>query len=440
MKIPFSRLFGRARAERLSSEAVRDTARALGISTSFFEDVAPFAAKDGRDSYGGNPFAHRAIETLAGALSSIDLKFFEAADEEREKVLKPIRNRGAGVPNLPYIFKRKPNHYSGGQRLLADFFRAYYTAGVAAMHFVKRPSATNEVMEIHTFTPSQLQVNVSEKTGEPESYTIGYGSSKKNYEVGDNGECELFVMTRHNPEKPFKGLSPAQVGHTPLAAVNESNKHNYHLTKSGMACSGLLVPEARADGSTSPMSQENAEKFQKMLQEYGAGAKSRGKLLFMDFALKHIPLSQSQKDMAFKDITDFLSRQILLTYGVPPQLLGVSTEANAYANYQNASQSFFENVVIPMIEDFCDDLSAYFERNGLDFCVEADKESISVYRDIRVERMKNMDEVSFMGIDEKRDFFGLPPADDKLKEELSKAKESKTEKPPKKEPPKKDDK
>ena len=393
-----------------SSRAKTVSIRTFGLALGHFaEQLAPFSEKAAFDAYKNNPFFYRAVETLVNAYSSIGLEFYPVGGEDGDPV-KPIPRVGGTVENLPYVFLRRPNSYASGRNLIASFWRNYFVTGLGTMHFKPRKTVENSVAEVHSIPSSAIRLNVNVKTGEPESYIVGWQDDKQSkFKVSPGGVCELFVATHEMPERPFKALSPAQVAYDSVQAVTESNRHNHRLVKSGMAISGMFTPSAKEEGESTPMKQDDIDNFNKQLQEMGGGAKNSGRYLILDYDAKFTALTHSTREMAYKDVLDMLSRQILMTLGVPPQLLGVSTEANAYANYQQAQRSFYENVIVPGIEEFCADLSAYLQRNGYEFIVKPDLETISVYRDLRVERMKNLADVSFLDDNEKRDFFGYKP-------------------------------
>ena len=420
-----------------SSRALGAATKALGYGGGFYEEISPFAEKSANDAYRNNPFAFRAVETRVNSNSGVGL-VFRPANEPDADPIEPNSGDGRMIEgNLPYILQCRPNTYEGGTSTLANFWRNLNISGVGVLHFVPRPSVAGDVMEVHCIPSSMLNIEVSEETGQPVKYVVGWdGQKKATFDIDDNGKCELFVMTRYNPDKPFRGLSPMEVGNAPIQTVKGANQHNARLVANGMSVGGIISMGGKGEDGTTSMSQDELDAMQKRIQEQGAGARNTGKWILVDGQLQFHDIGGNLRDMAFKDLTDFHARQILLIWGVPPQLLGISTEANAYANYQQASRSFFEGVVMPDMEDFCCNLSAYLLRNGYNLEVTADKETVSVYRDLRAERMKTVGEISFMTMDEKRDFFGLAPATPEQLEELKDAGKPKEGDDPKKNPEK----
>ena len=410
----------------LGGRSVKSASRALGAATTalgygggFREEMSPFAEKSANEAYRSNPFAYRAVETRVVADAGVGL-IFRPRGQPDANPIEPSSGDGRMVePNLPHVLLREPNIYEGGMSTMANFWRNLNISGVAALHFVKRPSVEGGLMEVHCIPSSMLNIEVSEKTGQPTKYVVGWdGHEKTSFPVGDKGECELFVQFRYNPDRPFRGLSPMEVGNAPIQTVREANNHNVRLVKNGMSVGGVIAMGGKGEDGRTGMSQDELDAMQKRLQIQGAGARNNGKWILVDGEMVFHEMGGNLRDMAFKDLTDFHARQILLIWGVPPQLLGISTEANAYANYQQASRSFFENVISPDVDDFCCNLSAYLIRNGYGLEVRPDKETISVYRDLRAERMKTLSEVDYMTMDEKRDYFGMPPLTPEQKKEL----------------------
>ena len=401
--------------------------KSLGFVNQSPEQISPYAERDGQQAYATNPFFFRAVDTVADILSNVDLVLHKPGDPEA--IVEPEAPTGAQGGNLAYVLMKKPNDYCGADKLWGDFWRTYYIAGFAGMHFVPRTtgetivngkpvSKLNSIMEAHALPASVFQIKLG-KDGQPQEYMVGWTEDNRATFPIKDGKCEIFTMTKYSPDKPFMGLSAARVGHVPLQAVNEANRHNWAQAKSGWSARGLLTPVPREDGTSTTMNQDQLDKFRQMLQEAGGGVKNSGKILYADFAMQFLQTGILPKDMAYRELTDYLARQILLVTGVPPQLIGVSTEANAYANFQQAQRAFFENVVIPKLNENCSELNAYFLRNGIDLEVRPDYEGVSVYRDIKLERMKAMKEVDFLTMDEKREHFGYKPASDEQKEELN---------------------
>lgn len=103
------------------------------------------------------------------------------------------------------------------------------------------------------------------------------------------------------------------------------------------------------------------------------------------------------------------ARRIALAYGVPPQLLGIPGD-NTYANMREARLALYDETVLPLLNLFCSELTAWLGPlygEGIVILPDTDQiEALDYRRERRWERVQTAD---FLTVDEKREALGYEP-------------------------------
>src|SRR5690606_2775153 len=101
---------------------------------------------------------------------------------------------------------------------------------------------------------------------------------------------------------------------------------------------------------------EAYKRIKKQLRERWSGARNAGlpQLLEGGLDVKVLSLSPSELDWIKSDINQ--GRKIAIALGVPPELLGDSTN-KTYANYQEARAAFYHETILPLMDELRDELN-----------------------------------------------------------------------------------
>ena len=114
----------------------------------------------------------------------------------------------------------------------------------------------------------------------------------------------------------------------------------------------------------------------------------------------------SPKDMDFIEAKNAAARDIALSLGVPPMLVGIPGD-NTYANYQEANRAFYRLTVVPLLTRTAASLSAWLsEAYGGSIRLEPDLDRIAGLSAERDALWARVGAAGFLSDEEKRQEVG----------------------------------
>lgn len=124
-------------------------------------------------------------------------------------------------------------------------------------------------------------------------------------------------------------------------------------------------------------------------------------------------LDNNLSDIHSKMPLDDMSRHVAGAFGVPIALLGFAgADGSKFANnYEESRLSFYEDTIVPgYCEPIARGLTEIMCPEG--YVVKADLDTIPALQDRRAKRAKDLESISFLSIDEKRELCGYGPYKD----------------------------
>ena len=116
----------------------------------------------------------------------------------------------------------------------------------------------------------------------------------------------------------------------------------------------------------------------------------------------------SPSDMEFQKTKEAAAREIALTYGVPPMLLGIQGDAT-YANYQEAHRAFYRLTVLPLATRVTAALAHWLTGfTGEAVNVKPDLDQVPALAAEREAQWRRVADAYFLSEAEKRSLLGLP--------------------------------
>ena len=113
--------------------------------------------------------------------------------------------------------------------------------------------------------------------------------------------------------------------------------------------------------------------------------------------------------MVARGQVDAAAREIALALGVPPMLLGIPGD-NTYANYQEATRSFWRQSVLPLVDRTAKALSGWLAPAwGEGLVLKADLDQVEALSPEREALWARLEAASFLTVDEKRAAVGYGP-------------------------------
>ncbi len=378
--------------QTLGNNAMRSYMVMPGQPVWMDRDYAQFA----QEAYIKNVVAHRAMDMVASAASSVKLKLYATNTRGTRRELK-------AHPALAVLKQPNPTQAMG------DFFQAlYHYRMIGGNAFVQavgaRESAPNE---LYLLRPDRVAV-IAGKGTMPAGYRYTVGEKITDFTVDRlTGFSRVLHIKNFHPLNDWYGLSPVEAAAYSIDQHNQSGAWNQALLQNGARPSGALVVRAEHGGGT--LSEDQYNRVRSQIDEQFVGAANAGRPLLLEGGLEWKEMSMSPKDMDFIEAKHSSARDIALAFGVPPQLLGIPGD-NTYSNLQEARLALWEQTVVPLVAATADTLGKWllpmFD-NQLELVPDTDSISVLAARNQSI--WERVNTATFLTDDEKRAAVGYAP-------------------------------
>ncbi len=386
MNLPFRNLFARSAPARLDEKASR-----TGALVALFSQGRPrWTPRDysalAREGYAKNPVAFRSVRMIAEAAANVPLLLYEGAREHDEHPLLALLSR--------------PNPRQTGADLIEQLAGYLLVSGNA---YLERVCVLDDVRELHALRPDRMKV-IPGAEGWAEAYEYQAGGSAVRFTMSAL-PAPILHLTLFNPLDDHYGMSPLEAAQASLDVHNAASAWNKALLDNAARPSGALVYSA-AGGN---LSDEQFERLKAELEAHYQGAANAGRPLLLEGGLDWKGLSLSPKDMDFVEAKNIAAREIALSFGVPPMLLGIPGD-NTYSNYAEANRAFYRQTVVPLIARIATALGHWLgESFGGDLRIVPDLDEVPALVIEREALWARIGAASFLTDDEKRAAAGYEP-------------------------------
>jgi HK97 family phage portal protein len=386
MKLPFRNLFANAPARPQEEKASR-----TGALIALLGGNRPrWTPRDyhalAREGYAKNPIAFRSVRMIAEAAANVPLLLYEGAREHDEHPLMKLLSR--------------PNSRQTGADLIEQCAGYLLVSGNA---YLERVSVLDEVRELHALRPDRMKV-IPGSEGWAEAYEYRAGGAAVRFSMSET-PAPILHLTLFNPLDDHYGMSPLEAAKASLDVHNAASAWNKALLDNAARPSGALVYSA-AGGN---LSDEQFERLKNELEAHYQGAANAGRPLLLEGGLDWKGLSLSPKDMDFVEAKHIAAREIALSFGVPPMLLGIPGD-NTYSNYAEANRAFYRQTVVPLVTRIASALGNWLgESFGGNLRLAPDLDEVPALSIEREALWKRVGEASFLSDDEKRAAAGYEP-------------------------------
>lgn len=374
-----------------------------------FKDFADyFLMKDDKKTYtleGYNKAAvvYACINAISQCVSDIEVEI--TIDDEP-------------VPNHPLQkLLDKPNPITSYQYFIKQLVSYYQITGDT---FCERlMSSQNLPIELWSRMPYHIKPEIGSSMI-PLSYVLKDDANtiKKTWKVDPlTADCDLLHLKLFNPLDPFMGMSPIQAAAMSVDGYNKSNKWNNSLLDNNAKPSGYI--KANLDMYTS-LTPEQRQRLENDFAAYFSGSKNAGKTPVMYDGIDFTALSLSPIDMDFLNGHLNSAQEITQVFRVPTQIIGLPG-SQTYANYEEARLAFWEDTIINLAKTILDSLIDWLKSNYPDgdrIWYRMKLDEIPALANKAANTRLQLDQVSYLTINEKRQMAGLAPLDEPIADEL----------------------
>lgn len=355
-----------------------------------------------KEGYQQNVIVFRSVAMVAEAVAAVQLELHKG----RGKRMQVIEQH----PLIDLL--RRPNPIDDGQALFEAIVSHWLITGNA---YVERTNEEKlERMELYAHRPDRVRV-VPGPQGFPEAYEFRLNGAIRRIAIDvDRDVRPVLHLKKFHPVDDWYGLSPLDPAAWAIDTHNGSGQFNKALLDNAATPSGAFVYSPKGD--TDRLSDEQYSRLKSELDDQMSGSRNAGRPLLLEGGMDWKSMGIDPDKMQLVDSKHQAAREIALSLGVPPMLLGIPGD-NTYSNYQEANRAFHRQTVIPLANRLARALTHWFgDFLDGDMRLEVDIDTIDALRPERIEYWQAVDKVGFLTTNEKRELlgFGQHPGADEL--------------------------
>lgn len=333
-----------------------------------------------QEGYVQNVVGYQCVNRIAEAVSSVRWTTFRGDTESTENPLLTLLQR--------------PNPQQSLSEYLTAKVSFYLLAGNS---YEERVTLNGQPRELYVLRPDRMTVTM-DASGAVSRYTYKVGMNQTHWD-GDSGD--IWHMKTFHPVHDTYGLAPIEPGAWAIDQHNESMSWMQALLQNSARPSGALV-------SGDVLSNDNFARLKAQIEEQFSGSRNAGRPMILENGLDWKQMGMSPNDMQIIEGKFSAARDVALSFGVPPQLLGIPGD-NTYANYAEARLAFWEDTVIPLVNRIAEDWTIWLGAEFGDLVVKPDLDQIPAIADKRQTLWAMAEASTVLTIDEKREMMGLEP-------------------------------
>ena len=364
-----------------------------------YENVSIWGARDyngfANSGYMQNVIAFRSVNIVAEAVSSVPIVLY---GQQKGSV------RGDVITTHPLLdIISSPNPSISGIDFMQNLVSHVLISGNAYILKIGSP----KVKELHLLRPDRVTI-IPDRSGMPSGYAYTVDDNTTKFSCNKfTGESQIIHIKSFHPLNDWYGMSPMEAAYYSIDQHNQASFWNQSMLRNGARPSGAIIVKD-IDGSGGNLSAEQYDKIRMQIEESYIGSKNTGRPILLEGGLDWKEMSITPKDMDFINAKNVSAREIALAFGVPPQIIGIPGD-NTYNNLVEARISLWEQTVLPRLDNILSYLNSSLVGSfGEGLKLGYNKDDLEVISSKREKMWNYVEKSSFMTVNEKRKFFGLP--------------------------------
>jgi HK97 family phage portal protein len=339
-----------------------------------------------REGYKQNAIAYRCVRLIAENVASIGFEVRDAKGNLHE-FQSLIDN-----PNIEQSFTE----------LIEAFIGHLQIAGNAYLELI---DIDGKARELCVLRPDTMQI-VLGNNGWPIAWVQQIcGQKRKLWRDNISGKSQCLHLKLFNPIDDLYGQSPIEAAANSIDIHNAGGAWNKSLIDNAARPSGALVYKG-ANGYER-LSDEQFDRLKDELTLAHTGAANAGRPLLLEGGLEWSPMSLSPQEMDFVEARRQAARDIALAFGIPPMLLGIPGD-NTFANYKEANNAFWRQVVLPLSQKLGKSLAQFLSPwAGCELIITQKLDKVPALIAETESLWARLEAASFLTIAEKRQLAGL---------------------------------
>lgn len=388
----FPRRFG-ARAKTPVPETKSGVPQTIPMIALSFNGEARWTPCDyaslAREGVMQNAIAYRCVRMIAEGAASVPWLLYEGDTELTDHPLLALLT-----------------HPNPEESTAAFFERWYAFLQCAGNAYLEAVSLRGNVRALYVLRPDRVKI-VPGPRGWPAAYdyTVGSRTVRISRDSGTNFLPVLHATLFH-PLDDHYGLSPIEAAAKAVDVHNAGAAWTKALLDNAARPSGALIyrgPEGQS------LTEEQFTRLKNELENSYQGAGNAGRPMVLEGGLEWRAMSHTPADMGFANLRDAAAREIALSFGVPPLLLGIPGD-NTYANYREANLAFWRQTVLPLVARTAQSLTLWLgPRFGGNLRIGFDADAVTALSAERESLWSKLNAAAFLTINERRQAAGYSP-------------------------------
>jgi HK97 family phage portal protein len=228
-------------------------------------------------------------------------------------------------------------------------------------------------------------------------YEYGKTGTPLPLDVGLVMHSKLFHPTEH-----FYGLSPLSVAAHAVDISNMASEWNMRLLQNDMRPPGALSTDGK-------LTDEQYNRLRERMKQEWQGYENAGQPILLEGGLKWVNFMLTAKEMDWLNTTKFNKRDICTVFNLDPVLVG-DGEYSTYSNKTEARKGAYEDVIIPFMDELCDDFNAWLvPMFGANVILGINKDKIPALQESREKQYTYLSGAWWLRVDELRKMTGQDP-------------------------------
>jgi HK97 family phage portal protein len=310
-----------------------------------------------KEGYERNVTVYRAVSLIAQSCAGIPWKLYQKGSKLRE-----IENH----PLLDLLHNPNPRHSQSG--FVEEVISFWLLAGNSYVTVV-RPSVRAKPSELWALRPDRMRVvpGVTDIAG----YQYEANGQLSFFQANDILHLRMFSAT-----DDWYGLSPLLVAGALIDQQNEGADWNTAILQNSGRPSGALI-------AAGALGNDQYDRLRRVIRERYTGKRNAGTPMLLEGGLDWKPFSMTPLELDWGTSRTLNARDIAIALGVPPELLGDSSN-KTYNNYAESRKSFYQETVLPLMDRFRDRLNVWLTDSwSTDLYLDYDKEDIEALQEER---------------------------------------------------------
>lgn len=276
---------------------------------------------------------------------------------------------------------------------------------VANKAFLLRVRGASDVtLELWPISPSDVQVIYVTNTAMIKEFIVTWGGKVETYPVDDDGDSDIIYIRR-----PALSIatdkSPAAIAAAPAEVFTRILQRCADIVSNSSNITGLLSTE-------SEIAKKAVEEIKDRITQFKTGRnESGGTLVTANAKWSLTRLSEDPASALSVEIKDSLARDVVMTFGVPTQLVGLPG-TDTYNNIALARVGFLTDTVMPgYINLYVAGLN-HVLMNGSGAQIVPDVEHIPAMISARQQMTEMAAKATMLSVNEQRALLGYAAYDD----------------------------